>query len=165
MTNQKPHNQESRMGARDLILKILKDADVKPDILQHDRIGFHYENNGEVEYIAVEADNEHLNIRFIDYAWYEVSKWDIEKVTEIQARVNLQNTYSRAKVVYMFNDEDDTMVLSSLLTTPMFEDIPNLIEYFTAQLQALLDSHNRVLFTEAEDSLNAEKTKTRGGLS
>lgn len=163
MPTENDSKQTKKSGARDLLLKILREANVKPDMLEHDRIGFHYGNETEDEYIVVEADNNHLNIRLIDYAWFEVSRWDIDKISEIQSRLNLQNTYARPKVVYMFNEDNDTMVLSSLLTMPFFEEIPDIKSYFTAQLQSLVDSHECAIPQNTSNEVCEENNKEKKG--
>lgn len=158
-TNNPTENTE-KLGARSLLKKIFSDADAHLEEHDDGRMSFVYGyDDNKSETILVEADDEHVTIRLIDYAWHEVSRWDIEEVTRIQSLINNLNTFARSKVVYSF-DDDDKMYLSTLLTCPLFPEIPDINSYFTSQIEDMVETHNYILnhSDEEEDMSQAEVT-------
>ena len=125
----------------------------------HFDFGFSYAKDRS-ENMVVEADDEHVNVRVIDPCWHEVSKWDIEEVTRIQSMVNVCNSYSRCKVIYHFTD-DDTMQLSTIAVFPMYEDIPDIEDYFSAQLNEMIQTHEFILHEEGAEETASEETENR----
>lgn len=138
--NNTTENKE-RLGARSLLKKIFSEAGGQLEELEGGRMTFAYScGDGEAENFLVEADDEHITIRLIDYCWHEVSRWDIEEVTRIQSQVNKLNAFARSKVVYHFSD-DDKMYLTTLLTCPLYPEIPDIFSYLTSQLDDMVQTH------------------------
>lgn len=136
-TNQQP----KKPGALSLLKKLFEENGAVLETLEDGRFGFTYGNGDDQgEFLVVEADDDHLNIRVADYCWYEVSKWDTEKVAKIQSNINLLNMFGRYKVVYHF-DDSDMMKVSTLVTFPMYPEISDMKAYFTAQIQSLMSAH------------------------
>mgnify|MGYP003329067700 CR=1 FL=1 len=149
-----------RLGARSLLKKIFSDAEAHLEELENGRMGFSYGyGDGKSENFIVEADDEHVTIRIADYCWHEVSRWDIEEVTRIQSLVNELNGIARCKVVYHFAD-DDKMYLTTLLTCPLYQEIPDSFSYLTSQLDDMIQTHEYILnqFGKQDDELQAEET-------
>lgn len=150
--------QPKKLGALGLLKKIFAERNAALNPMDDGRLGFSYGyGNNQSENFVVEADDEHANIRVVDYCWHEVSKWDIEEVTRLQTQINICNTMARSKVVYHF-DDDDKMVLSTMMTFPMFPEIQNLGDYFTAQLENMVQTHDFVLGKKEEKAEESEQT-------
>lgn len=150
--------QPKRLGALGLLKKIFEERGATLNTMDDGRLGFSYGYDGDKsEYFVVEANDEYVNIRVVDYCWHEVSKWDIEEVTRLQTRINECNTVARCKVVYHF-DDDDKMTLSTVMTFPMYAEIPNIEDYFTAQLENMVQTHDFVLGKEEEDEEEPAQT-------
>lgn len=148
--------ETKKSGARSLLKNIFKDSNTSFEELEDERIGFSSMIDAEnSEYLIIDANDEHINIRIADYCWHEVSKWDIEEITRIQTAVNVFNSFSRSKIVYHF--EDDKMILSTILICPFCESIPFLEHYLGAQVRELLESHKFIL---NYDKQIAEETTT-----
>lgn len=146
--NEKAINKEEqteKFGALSLLKKIFAERDATLELMEDGRMGFCYGyDDNQDEHFIVEADDEHVNIRLIDYCWHEVSIWDAEEVVRIQARANQFNTFARCKVVYHY-DDNDRMLLSTLLTCPLYPEIPDVNYYFIAQLRSMIEAHDFIL--------------------
>lgn len=153
---------ETKMGARDLVMKILSDANVKPDELEDGRLGLHFGDADNDEYILVEADNEHRYIRLIDPMWHSVNIWNTEEMARVQSVINKVNTYSRGKIVYSFNDNDE-MIISSIITMPLVDSIPGINEYFTSQLSALTDLHQYLMENTDKETVDEKADNEEKG--
>lgn len=144
--------ETKKTGALTLTKKIFEERGVKFEELDENRYGFYYDlGDGYGEHIIVDADDEHLNVKLTDFCWHEVSKWDVEEVAKIQSCVNSCNSFSRSKVVYHF-DDNDKMVLSSMITFPLYEGIEHISDYFSAQVNNLMQTHEIVLGVSEEDT-------------
>lgn len=153
---QRPQKQ----GALSLLKTIFKKNNARlTESDGHFEFGYAYAKDRS-ENMVVEADDEHIYIRLIDPCWHEVSKWDIEEVTRIQSMVNVCNSYSRCKVIYHFTD-DDTMQLSTIAVFPMYEDIPDIEDYFSAQLNEMIQTHEFILHEEGAEETASEETENR----
>ena len=153
--NRKSGNAQEKLGALDALKKMFKKLGVGLDELEDGRLGFHYGDKDQDEYLVVIASNDNIMINILDYGWYELNKWDIEAVADIQKKINNVNFGSRAKVVYTYNDEDK-MILTSIISMPFSEDIPGLESYFNAQLEALLNTHLIIETPADEENVNID---------
>lgn len=148
--------QNQRLGARSLLKKLFSDSHATLNEEENGTLTFSYKNDkGSLEYFVVEANDEHSNIRICDFCWHEVSKWDIEEVTRIQSQINALNSFERCKVVYHF-DDNDKMLLTTILTCPLLPEIPDIFSYFTAQLETMLRTHDFILNQQTEESSGNE---------
>lgn len=155
-------NATERLGARSLLKKLFSDADAHLEELEDGRMTFTYGyGDNKSENFLVEADDEHVTIRLIDYCWHEVSRWDIEEVTRIQSRINSLNAFERCKVVYHFGD-DDNMYLTTLLTCPLYPEIPDIYNYLTSQLENMVQSHDYILSQPDNEENTAQAEVTDG---
>lgn len=160
MNNTKKETE--KLGARSLLKKLFSDADAHIEELEDGRMSFTYGYDGDKsEHFLVEADDEHVNIRLIDYCWHEVSRWDIEEVTRIQSQINILNTFARCKVVYHFGD-DDKMYLTTLLTCPLYEEISDIETYFTSQLHNMVQTHDYILNGSDDEDEETQAETTDG---
>lgn len=159
--------QPKRLGALSLLKKIFAEQNASLEKQDEGHYSFNYGyDNEHTELFLVEADDEHVNVRLVDFCWHEVSKWDIEEVTRIQSLVNNYNINGSGKVVYSFED-DDKMKLSSMVTFPLYEDIPQVEAYFNTMIDGLIHSHSCIIDShESEDVANEESkddNKEKGG--
>ena len=143
--------------SREVLLDILKRGGVEPELTDDGRYRFVYKN----EHLMAEVSETGNLMRIFDYTWYGVSRWDVEKVTRLQQVINVCNSSSRAKSVYVFDDDDDEMNVTTILVSPLMGDIPNVDGYFAAQLDSILDVHRIILkemgdYNENEDENGSE---------
>lgn len=152
MSEKTTNNEEqaTKMGALTLLKKIFAEKNVPLIPLEGGRLGFCYGKDGENVNIVVSADDQHRNITLCNFCWHEVSKWDIEEMTRLQSNINLCNSYYRCKVVYNF-DDDDTMQLSTLMTFLFVPEIPDIEDYFSAQLEDMMQIRDHVLKKDEKD--------------
>lgn len=155
--NNNQSEQPKKLGALSLLKKIFAEQNASLDEEGEGHYSFTYGyGDGNQEVFLLSADDEHVNVRLVDFCWHEVSKWDIEEVTRIQSLVNNYNTRGSGKVVYSFED-DDKMKLSSIVTFPLYEDIPHIDLYFNAMVDGLIQSHLCIMDTpEAEEAEDAD---------
>lgn len=155
MTDNK--EQAKGHGALSLMKRIFDEQNASLNEMEDGRFCFSYggaeDEHG--EQFVVEADDEHVTMRLIDPNWHEVSKWDIEEVTRLQKRINMVNLQARCKVVYSF-DDNDKMLLSTLMTCPFTEGIPDPANYLRAQLNDMLNCQKFILSND-DDEDDAEK--------
>lgn len=148
--------QNQRLGARSLLKKLFADSNATLTEEENGTLTFSYNSDkGNLEYFVMEADDEHNNIRICDFCWHGVSRWDIEEVTRIQSQINALNSFERCKVVYHF-DDNDMMQLTTILTCPLFPEIPDVLDYFTTQLNVMLRTHDFILNQQTEESSDNE---------
>lgn len=139
--NKNQSEQPKRLGALSLLKKIFAGQNAELKDFGDGRYVFSYCYDGEnSETLVIEADDEHVKVKMVDYFWYEVSKWDIEEVSRIQSLINNYNANGSGKVVYTYED-DDMMKLTSIVIFPLYEDIPNIEAYFDAMVEGLIHSH------------------------
>ena len=141
--------------SREVLLDILKRGGVEPEQTEDGRYRFVYKN----EHLMAEVSETGNLMCIFDYTWYGVSRWDVEKVTHLQQVISLCNTSSRAKSVYVFDDEDDEMNVTTILVTPLMGGIPNVDGYFAAQLDSILDVHRIILKEMGEPYEEEEEEK------
>lgn len=149
------NEQQKSHGALRLLKKICAEKNIVLNSLKDGRLGFPYVyGDNQCEYFVVEANDEDVNIKVIDYCWHEVSKWDIEEVTRLQTLINVCNSSARCKVVYHFDDEDK-MILSTEMVFPLFSDMSYSGDYFVTQLDHMLQVHDFVLEEQEENTEKA----------
>ncbi len=124
-------------SARASFLRMMKESDADVELLSDGRFRFKYKD----ETLVIDAPADSVVMRLYDYSWMGVSRWDVEKVTEVQQRINTCNITSRARAVYYFDDESDEMLVSGELVAPLSDKLKEVEAYFAAQLDVLLDLH------------------------
>lgn len=157
-------NLAKGLGALSLLKRIFEEQNAGLHEMEDGRMWFAYGGSEDErgEQFVVEADDEHVTMRLIDPNWHEVSKWDIEEVTRLQKRINMVNMQARCKVVYSF-DDSDKMLLSTLMTCPFTEGIPDPSNYLRAQLNDMLNCQEFVLRKDDDEDEPKKDDEKKGG--
>lgn len=141
------------LGARQLLIKILREGGCEPTFDENDFIEFFFQD----EHFIVDASDEYSFVSLIDSGWHAISVWDAEAVTEMKKVINQTNLLSRPKLVYAEGD-DDMIYVSSIYRFPLHESIKNVDLYFHSNLISMMDLHR--LFNRQEgDKPNDENSE------
>ncbi len=165
---QKTHTQQSgqelhRAGnepptTKDLLFRIMESGGATCEDLGDNRYGFFYEK----EHFMVALDDS-MVIKIVDYNWHSVSRWDVEAITELQSKINHFNMYAMPKMVYAYDDDDDTFNISTILTVPLTEKINAINDYFVAMLDRVLQSHEFILGKDYKKEDGDAQQEEEGG--
>lgn len=149
---------DTPLTTKDLLFKIMEDGGATCEELGDNRYGFFYEK----EHFMVALDDS-IMIRIVDYNWHSVSRWDVETITELQSKINHFNMYAMPKMVYAYDDDDDTFNISTILTVPLTEKIDGISNYFVAMLDKVLQSHEFILGKDYKKDDGDAQQEEEGG--
>lgn len=154
---QQAQNKSAGNATKDLFFKILKDGGATCEELGDNRYGFFYKK----EHFVVAID-ESVIISIVDYNWHSVSRWDVETITELQSKINHFNMYAMPKMVYAYDDDDDTFNISTMVTVPLMKEIGDVNTYFVAILDRMIHAHEYIN-GKSDDKDSAEQEEEEGG--
>lgn len=153
---QQAQNKDTDNPTKDLFFKILNDGGATCEELGDNRYGFIYKK----EHFVVMIDDSVI-IRIVDYNWHSVSRWDAETITKLQSKINHFNMYAIPKMVYAYDDDDDTFNISTIVTVPLTKEIGEINAYFVAMLDRMMHAHEYI--NDKPDDEDSTEQKEEGG--
>lgn len=151
--------EQNKNSSKETFLDLMSRGKVTPEHDDRGLYGFYYKD----QHILAEVHDDGVMATLYNIGWHSVSRWDAEKMTYLQQRINLCNTVCRAKALYSIDDDSDEMTVSGMIVCPLTATIPNVDAYFTAQLDALLELHSLILNdNSAEEGSEENQTHSPG---